>query len=182
MGKALCIIDMVNDFITPSGKLYFARGQGAVESIVRIKAAFRAAGLPVLYGNDAHPANSLEFAAWGSHCVVGSPGAGIIPELSPEPGDIVLHKDSMSIFQNPFSGQILRGLGVTQLCLVGVATEYSVRHCALDAVLHDFHPVVISDAIADVEERPGDAGQALEAMRRAGVSFASAEALLADLR
>ena len=181
MRTALVIVDMLHDFIKPDGKLYFENGQTVVAPIVRLKRAFRAAGIPVLYSNDTHPEDSAEFASWPPHCLVGSPGARIIPELPAEPGDIILCKDSLSLFQGGEAGPILRGLGVERLCMAGVATEYCVKSCALDALKQGLEVVVVKDAIAGVDLRAGDARQALEAMALAGVRFATAASLPGDL-
>lgn len=179
MGNALVIIDMLQDFILPSGKLYFEKGRMTVDSIVRMKAAFRGKNWPVIYGNDAHPKGSDEFSAWTPHCLVGSPGALIIQELAPEPGDIVLYKDSLSLFHDGVAERILRGLDVSHLYLVGVATEYSIKACSLDALERGLAVTVASDAIAGVDLQEGDADRALEAMRRADVQFTDTATLLA---
>jgi nicotinamidase/pyrazinamidase len=181
MNTALVIIDMLHDFLLPSGALYFEKGQAVISPIVRLKAAFRAGGSPVLYGADAHPQDAAEFSHWRPHCLAGSAGARIIEELSPLAGDIVLYKDSLSLFQDGMAQRILRGLGVTHLCMAGVATEYSMKHSALDALARGLAVTMVSDAVAGVDIREGDAQQALEAMRLAGVRFAAADDLISSL-
>jgi nicotinamidase/pyrazinamidase len=181
VSKILIIVDMLNDFIKPDGKLYFEKGQTVVEPIVRLKTAFRATGLPVLYGNDAHPENSEEFSHWPPHCLVGTWGARIVEELPPGPDDIILHKDSLRLFDNALAENMLQGLGVSHLYLVGVATEYCVKGCALDALTRGFAVTVIEDAIAGVDLKAGDAAKALEAMRLAGALFANTETIITDL-
>lgn len=172
---------MLNDFIKPSGKLYFAKGQAVVDPIVRLRAAFRAAGAPVLYVNDAHPEDSAEFASWPPHCAMGTWGARIIDELSAGPGDIVLHKDSLTFFAHDAAEAIVKGFGARHLYMAGVATEYCVQACALDARARGLAVTVILDAIAGVDRNQGDAATALEAMRQAGVEFASVAGLLEEL-
>jgi len=181
MGNALVIIDMLQDFILPSGKLYFEKARATVDFIVQLKSAFRGRKLPVIYGNDTHPKDSEEFAAWKPHCLAGSPGSQIIQELAPEPGDIVLHKDSLSLFHDGVAERIVRGLDVSHLFLVGVATEYSIKACSLDALERGLGVTVVSDAIAGVDLRQGDAEKALEAMRLAEVQFTDTKSLLAAL-
>lgn len=181
MGKILLIVDMLNDFIKPEGKLYFEKGQEVVAVIAAIKAAWQAAGLPRLYVNDAHPHDSREFAVWPPHCLAGSWGARIIEELSPGPGDIVLHKDALTLFSDESAQGLLHGLGASELYIVGVATEYCVQACALDAVARGFSVTVILDAIAGVDLAAGDAARALDAMEQAGVAFAASQAVLAQL-
>lgn len=181
MGKILLIVDMLNDFIKPDGKLYFEQGQGVVAVIAEIKAAWQAAGLPRMYVNDAHPHDSREFTVWPQHCLVGSWGARIIEELPPGPGDIILHKDSLTLFSDATAVGLLRGLGASELYLVGVATEYCVLACALDAVLQGFAVTVVLDAIAGVDLTAGDAERALDAMEQAGVAFATSREMFAPL-
>lgn len=182
MNKALVIIDMLNDFILPSGKLHFEKGRTVIEPLVRLKAAFRDGKAQVVYGNDTHSEESAEFADWTPHCLAGSSGARIIPELSPQSGDIVLHKDSLSLFADGVAERLMRGLEVSHLYLAGVATEYSIRQCALDAVERGLTATVVTDAVAGVDIRPEDATRALEAMRQAGVRFTTTASLLASLR
>lgn len=181
VGKLFVIVDMLNDFIKPSGKLYFAKGQGVVDPIVRLRAACRAAGWPVLYVNDAHPEDSGEFTSWPPHCVMGTWGARIIDELQAGPGDIVFHKDAMSFLAHAPAEHMLTGFDASHLYMAGVATEYCVQACALDARARGLAVTVIQDAIAGVDMHEGDADKALSAMRQAGVAFADTASLLEEL-
>jgi nicotinamidase/pyrazinamidase len=91
MKNALVIIDMLNDFSCRPVNV-FRKGQTVIDPIARLKAAFRGCGAQVIYGNDAHSKDTKEFSDWTPHCLVGSSGAQIIQELSPQPGDIVLYR------------------------------------------------------------------------------------------
>ena len=73
---------------------------------------------------------------------------------------------------------MLTGYGATHLYMAGVATEYCVQACALDARARGLAVTVALDAIAGVDLRQGDADKALETMRQAGVGFASTARLL----
>ncbi len=181
MSKALVIVDMLHDFIRPEGKLHFERGAGVIDAVVRLRQAFRQAGLPVLYDNDAHPPDSEEFKAWPPHCIAGSEGAQVIEELTPAPDDLILEKDSLSLFSIPNVAERLRDMGLTDLYLAGVATEYCVRFAAVDGAAAGFRMHVVGDAIAGVELEPGDIQAALEAMRNAGAVFTTTEAVLREL-
>jgi nicotinamidase/pyrazinamidase len=181
MSTVFLIVDMVNDFISPEGKLYVPKGADVIDPIVRLKAAFRAAGVPVVYDNDAHPKDSKEFATWPPHCIMGRWGSRLIRELAAAPGDIIFHKDSLTFFYNGSAEKLLRGLGANRLFVAGVATDYCVKWCVLDAVARGFAVTVISDAVAGVDLKEGDGERALEAMRLAGASFATTEAVLAGL-
>ena len=181
MSAVFLIVDMVNDFINPEGKLFFPRGAEVIAPIVRLRAAFRSAGMPVVYDNDAHPKDSQEFAHWPVHCVMGTPGARIVDALAAGAGDVVIHKDALSLFDVPWAASVLRALGAGRLYVAGVATEYCVKEATLHALDAGFAVTVITDAIAAVDLTPGDGARALAAMAAAGADFAATEAVLATL-
>jgi nicotinamidase/pyrazinamidase len=90
-------------------------------------------------------------------------------------------EDGYSAFTviDPVSGEVaatalaglLRGYGVTEVTVVGLATDYCVRATALDALAAGFAPTVLVDAVRAVEVRPGDGDRALAEMEMAGVEL-----------
>ena len=62
----------------------------------------------------------------------------------------------------------LRERGVTDVYLVGLATDYCVKFTALDALREGFATHVLVDGCRGVELAPGDVRRALEEMSRAG--------------
>ena len=63
---------------------------------------------------------------------------------------------------------ILRSTGVTEVVIVGLATDYCVLDSALDALRHGFHTVVLTEGTRPVDVQPGDGDRALERMAVAG--------------
>jgi nicotinamidase/pyrazinamidase len=61
--------------------------------------------------------------------------------------------------------------GIQRLFIGGLATDYCVRCTALDALQEGFQVVVLQDAIAAVDLKPGDGDRAIEEMRAAGATF-----------
>lgn len=182
MRDVLLVVDMLNDFILPDGRLSFPQGKTVIAPIVALRAAFRAAGATVVYDNDAHPEDSAEFAVWPAHCVMGTPGARVVDDLTPGPGDIVFHKDALSLFEHSPAAILLRSLvGAGRLYVAGVATEYCVKEAVVHAREQGFPVTVITDAIAGVEREPGDCAQAVAAMREAGAVFETMDTVLARL-
>ena len=53
----------------------------------------------------------------------------------------------------------------------GVATDYCVKHTAIDAARLGFETTVALDAIRAVDVQPGDGARALEEMAAAGVQL-----------
>ena len=65
----------------------------------------------------------------------------------------------------------LRERHIDRVTVVGLATDYCVKHTALDALRHGFEVQVDSEGIRGVEVEPGDSERALEEMRRAGAAI-----------
>jgi nicotinamidase/pyrazinamidase len=73
--------------------------------------------------------------------------------------------------------EYLRGEGVEEVYICGLATDYCVRWTALDAVRLGLRTWVIEDACRGVNLRPGDVAAALDQMRQAGVQLISSRLL-----
>ena len=109
------------------------------------------------------------------HCVAGTPGAELHPALEREHVDIVLDKgtdpstEGYSAFDGTDLGDLLRERGVDDLLVTGLATDYCVKHTALDGLTEGFAVSVDLDGIRAVDLRVGDADRALDELRTAGV-------------
>lgn len=186
--SALLIVDMQNDFADPGGSLSVAGGSDLVPLINRQVEAATGAGAFVVYTQDWHPEHTPHFARdggiWPVHCVAGSWGAALHPDLAvagPSVRKGTNGEDGYSGFtmRDPTSGattpteleSLLRDRGVRRVVVCGLATDYCVKATALDAARLGFQSVVLSDAIAAVNLERGDGERALEEMRRAGVSI-----------
>jgi nicotinamidase/pyrazinamidase len=119
--------------------------------------------------------------AWPVHCVRGSAGAEFHPGLYTSFADLILRKgvcaafDSYSGFTDDGgSGTGLVGYltanGISDVDVVGIATDYCVKSTAIDAVTAGFRTRILVDACAGVA-RPTIAA-ALAQLREAGVTLA----------
>jgi nicotinamidase/pyrazinamidase len=186
-GDALLVVDVQHDFL-PGGALGIAAGDRVIAPLNACIDAFVRAGLPVLATRDWHPADHCSFRArggpWPVHCVAGTHGAAFTPGLRLPAGTFIVSKaherdrEAYSSFAGTGMEAELRRLGVRRLVIGGLATDYCVRHTALDARRLGFAVVVLRDAIAAVDARPGDGLGALQAMRDAGVVLAESSELL----
>jgi nicotinamidase/pyrazinamidase len=185
---ALLIVDVQNDFCA-GGALEVARGNEVIPVLNRLAAHMSALGFPVYASRDWHPSKSRHFAinggAWPVHCVAGTEGARLHPDLDLPPGTLIVTKgiglddDGYSDFEGEIAGRggllaDLRARGVTDLIVGGLATDYCVRATALDARKEGFGVTVVTDAIRPVDVKPGDGQRALEEMKAAGVRLAPA--------
>lgn len=83
MKTALLIIDMLNEYLDPKGKIYCEAGRDIIDNIVRLKDHFKRNCNPVVYINTSHiNAGDPETAKWGLHAMRGAWGrgnSGIVP-------------------------------------------------------------------------------------------------------
>jgi nicotinamidase/pyrazinamidase len=127
---------------------------------------------------------------WPVHCVQETPGADLVAELDTRRVTRITHKgtdpmiDSYSAFfdnghrQATGLGDYLHEQGVTDVHLMGLATDYCVRYSALDALQLGFRTTVIEDGCRGVNLQPGDSVAALADLKTAGVVVTTS----ADLR
>lgn len=87
--------------------------------------AARAAGMPVVFTNDAHlPGIDRELALWGAHGIAGTPEAQTSPLLDPQPSDYVVEKRRYSGFFQTGLLLLLNELGVDTLICCGMDTKH----------------------------------------------------------
>jgi nicotinamidase-related amidase len=132
----------------------------------------------VVATRDWHPADHNSFAEqggpWPVHCVAGTPGAQLHPALVQQPIDVIVDKgqasgtDGYSGFEDTDLEELLRERGITQITVVGLATDYCVKNTALDALRAGFQVTVDHTAVRGVEVEAGDSERALAEVRAAG--------------
>jgi nicotinamidase/pyrazinamidase len=182
---ALVVVDVQNDFADPKGSLYVSQGEQVVPPVNRETERALAAEALVAYTQDWHPARTPHFQSgggvWPDHCVQGSCGAQLHPDLRVA-GEVIRKgqggEDGYSGFtvRDPVTGEetatpleeLLRRRGVHRVVVVGLATDYCVKETALDAVRLGFDTVVLAGLVRAVDLQPGDGERALAAMRAAG--------------
>ncbi len=173
--RALIVVDFQNDF-TPGGALAVPDGDAIGEQINAL-AASGDYDL-VVATRDWHPPGHSSFAEqggpWPVHCVAGTDGAELHPVLDRSAIDVVVDKgqaadtEGYSGFEATGLEALLRDRGITQLTVVGLATDYCVKQTALDGLRAGFQVTVDSSAARGVEVTPGDSEQALAEVRAAG--------------
>ncbi|MFC0082041.1 cysteine hydrolase family protein [Aciditerrimonas ferrireducens] len=85
------------------------------------------------------------------HNLEGSPQTQLVPELGPEPTDLlVTTKRRLSIFRDTDLELLLRGRGATSVVLCGINTNTCVLCAAFEAFNRDLRVVVAEDAVASM--------------------------------
>jgi len=152
MSRALLVVDCLNDFLDLKGALHCGEdGRRAIPGIAREIARARSVGEPVLYACDRHRPADDEFELYPAHCLEGSWGAEIVPELRPATGEVVIPKRRFSAFFGTDLELTLREAGVTSLRIVGVCTNICVLYTAADARMRGFPVGVVADAVASFD-------------------------------
>ena len=198
---ALLVVDIQNGFISERQELPVEGGPEVIPVINRLLPRF---GIRVA-SQDWHSADHGSFASnnpgrkpfdvgtlggveqvfWPDHCVQGTRGAELHPQLDQRWLQVIFRKgsdrtiDSYSVFndnagRNPTGLQgFLQGLAVRDLYLAGLALDYCVRFTARDArrLMPDLRVAVILDACRPVDARTGE--EAKQEMRSAGVRLAT---------
>ena len=190
---ALVVVDVQNDFADPAGGLYVAGGDAVVPLVNEQVAAARAAGAPVFYTQDWHPATTPHFAkdggVWPVHCVADTWGAELHPQLEVLDDAPIVRKgvdggDGYSGFsvRDPVSGatsatqlgSLLERAAVTRVVVTGLAGDVCVKETALDAVRLGFPTTVPLATTRMVELEDGDGQRAIETLQAAGVEVVPA--------
>lgn len=189
--SALLIVDVQNDFC-PGGALAVAGGDEVVPVLNRLAARAGALGWPVYASRDWHPPDSLHFkphgGPWPVHCVAGTAGARLHPDLQLPSGAMIVTKGAApdahgySAFEGTVTGRgalldDLRARGVDHLIVGGLATDHCVRASVLDALTHGFAVTVVGDGVRAVNLEPDAGVRAMEEMTRAGAEVAPSSAI-----
>ena len=165
MRSALVIIDLANDFVYPGGVIadaggpaYQALAQAIIPRLERLISAARAAGITVVYATDAHTPADTELRKWPPHAMKGTKLAQIVPQLAPQPGDVVIEKTTYSPFASSDLEEQIKIRGIERLYITGLHTDCCARHTSGDAFQKGFDLVWITDALAAFTDEAHRAG------------------------
>ncbi len=152
--SALFIVDMLNDFVADGGVLTAGGPAQAIVPFIAAKAREVAAtGGKVYFLTDNHAPDDLEFGVFPPHCVAGTWGAAIVPELEAvraELGDAAdrILKTRYSGFYRTDLERRLKREGITEVAVVGVATNICVLYNTEELWNRGYRPTVYRDGVA----------------------------------
>lgn len=178
MKKALILIDVQQDFCQ-GGALAVPGADDIIPIINRLQQSFDV----VIATQDWHPADHVSFEElWPVHCVQHSHGAKLHTHLNQDKIEKIFYKgmdktiDSYSAFfdnahlRETGLGDYLKQKKITDIYIVGLATDYCVKYSCLDAVALGFHVYLIQDACRAVELTAGDGAKAISELQANGVN------------
>lgn len=185
--KALLVVDVQNDFCS-GGALGIPEGDKIIPALNKYVKLFSRKGLPVFASRDWHPKKTKHFkeygGIWPPHCVQGTKGARFHPKLKLSKDAIMLFKgrdpkkDSYSVFQASDKKdvrfiKVLRNMGIKEIYIGGLATDYCVKWTAQDALRHGFKVKVLTDAVKGVDLKAGDSEKAIKRIVKRGAKKAT---------
>ena len=154
--KILIVVDMLNDFLLPDGKLYCGPTAEAIISGVKAKVQeYVKNGEPIIFLADAHDEEDLEFKRFRKHCVAGTDGAEIIKEI----WDVVKAYGNFEVMEKTrYSGFYGTDLddavdfGKPDLAeVVGICTSICVMDTVGGLANRDYKINVYKDMVADFD-------------------------------
>lgn len=198
--RALILVDLQNDFIR-EGALAVPTGEQVIPIANRLIPHFEVVvatqdwhpadhqsfavnqvGLTIGQCFELH---GLPQIAWPVHCVQGTEGANFAADLNLRGLHHIVRKGDATEIDS-YSGffdnggrratgleQYLREANVSDVYIMGLATDYCVKFTALDAVRLGFTTYLIEDGCRGVDLQPGDSQRAIEEMQAAGVRLKS---------
>jgi biuret amidohydrolase len=165
---ALLMIDMQRDFIEPGG---FGAALGndvsllapVVPAAAELVALCRAMGVLVVHTQECHrpdlsdcpPAKRLrgkpslrigDPGPMGRILIEGEPGASFVPELVPQPGDVVIAKPGKGAFYGTRLAELLQDRQITRLIFGGVTTEVCVQTTMREANDRGYECLLVEEA------------------------------------
>ncbi|MBV8756696.1 MAG: bifunctional nicotinamidase/pyrazinamidase [Deltaproteobacteria bacterium] len=194
--RALVLVDLQYDFM-PGGALAVAHGDEVVAVAQRLIPQFET----VVATQDWHPRDHKSFAAnnpganvgevrelnalpqvmWPAHCVQGTHGAELHENLD---GITQVFQKGTNAEIDSYSGFFdnghkkatgldgwLREQGVTELTVMGLATDYCVKYTVLDALHLGFDVTLVTEGCRAVDLAPGDGERAIAEMAAAGAQI-----------
>ncbi len=188
----LLVIDVQNDFVDGSLPV-----PGAVQVLSTVNLwveIFEDLERPIIYSLDWHPASTPHFDRWPVHCVEGTAGAQIHPDViydpigmqnvytvqkgmgqddgysvCSQPSDIFKMGKSKRLQHFDSVATVLAIENTKTVIVVGLATDYCVRQSVLDVLKLGHRVVVILEGIAGVT--PITEQEAIAEMSDAGAEF-----------
>lgn len=156
---AVVVVDMVNDFCKPGGKMVLPGCDALVPAQLAVIDAARQAGAPVIWVHDSHRRNlrrDREFLKRAQHCLENTWGSEIIDDLGARAEEIHVIKHRYSAFFQTDLDVTLKDMLVDQIIVFGVVTNICVRSTVHDAFFNGYEVVVPRDCCAATGPREQD--------------------------
>ena len=176
-------VDTQRDFMLPGGNLYVKGAEERIPNMKKLVDAARAGQVLLISDACVHAQDDPEFKQFPPHCVIGTPGAEVLPELQADkilrienradaslpanPFDyqqILLEKQTLDVFDNPRAAELIERVAPSassqkdrapEFFVFGVVTEYCVRFAAKGLLDRGRRVALVTDAIETLDPAAG---------------------------
>ena len=196
-------VDTQADFMLPGGNLYVPGAERLIPNLNRLTNAAREDRVLIIGDVCVHAPDDPEFRKFPPHCVIGTPGAEIIPETRADrvlfipnrsgaivPQDlsiyqqVILEKQTLDVFDNPNTQIVLERVARftdrgAEIFVFGVVTEYCVRLAAKGLLERGRRVALVRDAIETLNAEEG--AKTIEELKSLGARLVTTDQALAAL-
>lgn len=168
-------VDTQTDFMLPGGKLYVPGAEKRIPNMRRLVEAAREEKAFLISSTDQHSPNDPEFQRFPPHCVRGTSGAEIVPDLKAADAihvnntnpatvpstisrgkQVVIEKQTLDVFDNPATEKLLAHFPPdSEFIVFGVVTEFCVRLAAKGLLDRGRRVAIVVDAIETLDPNEG---------------------------
>ena len=189
---ALLVVDMQRAFLDPGQAMEVPPARDIVPRLHELLAIFRDKNLPVVFTRFTYSANvpllvgelhpehraaapgaPVGFGLPSSSCLEGEDNVGVVPDLEPRPGELVVDKRYYDGFNGTALDGALRARGITTLVVTGTMTDICVLATVIGGFNREYRIVVVEDGVATLW--PEIQRAALDIMGRAYARIAFAK-------
>ncbi|SHH33282.1 isochorismatase family cysteine hydrolase [Thermosipho atlanticus] len=128
--KSLVIIDLQNDFAKKGGALYFNGAEKVIPRVLELIKIYKNQNYPIIFTQDWHDENDLEFNIWPKHCVKNTEGAEIVNEVKElilgYKNTYFIKKTRYSAFYKTNLDEIIKKHNINEVDIVGLVTNICV--------------------------------------------------------
>ena len=147
MKRALIVVDMLNEYLLPAGKIYCDKCREIIPTVSMAIEICRTNEVLVVYVNSALRSTSVLVTKWGNHAMKGTKMAQVVDELSPSPGDVVVEKEGYDGFFQTNLEDVLRSHNIEEVAVCGIHTHVCVLMTAVGAFQRGLRVVALKDCM-----------------------------------
>ena len=182
-------VDTQIDFMDAKGKLPVPNADSIRGNLKKLTLCGTYGVNPILSSRDRHFEDDMEMEKFPPHCMSGSIGYRNIPEttvkdecifankirdcgvfekytyvdimltLMLQPKKVVFEKQTTDVFTNPHIDRVLDKIGITDVYIYGVATEYCVKDAVIGFLKRGYKVYLVTDAIMGIDNKDSHIAQ-----------------------
>lgn len=196
-------IDTQKDFMNKDGALYVPGAEEIKPNLKKLTNYALENKIKIIGSSDRHFKDDEELKKFPPHCMDGTLGAerieetrtrelrienkyapgkyrkeNHIGELKDEYPRITIEKQTTDVFSNPHAEKVFETLGIKEVVVYGVTTEYCVKDAVLGMLERNIDVYLVEDAIKGIDEKASE--EALEEMYSRGAIPVKTKEVIGD--